>query len=102
MVVAASSSCRFFAAQTLHAKCLRDVRQLPLASLRDSLLRHFVYHAAPPLPSRPILHASADGCGNNDGNNNNNNDEVDDDDDEDERSSMLLCAYKDMLLIWHI
>ena len=47
---AATSSRRFFAAQTLHAKCLRDVRQLPpeaLASLRDSLLRHFVRHAAP-------------------------------------------------------
>ena len=39
---------QFFAAQTLHAKCLGDVHQLPpssLPSLRDSLLSHFVRHA---------------------------------------------------------
>ncbi|KAL3777251.1 hypothetical protein ACHAW5_008543 [Stephanodiscus triporus] len=40
---------QFFAAQTLHAKCLGDVHQLPrssLPSLRDSLLSHFVTHAS--------------------------------------------------------
>ena len=40
---------QFFAAQTLHAKCLSDVYQLPvssLPSLRDSLLSHFVHHAS--------------------------------------------------------
>lgn len=39
---------QFFAAQTLHAKCLSDVYQLPvssLPSLRDSLLNHFIAHA---------------------------------------------------------
>ena len=39
---------QFFAAQTLHAKCLADVYQLPpssLPSLRDSLLSHFITHA---------------------------------------------------------
>ena len=36
---------QFFAAQTLHAKCLTDVYQLPtesLPSLRDSLITHFI------------------------------------------------------------
>ncbi|KAL7536651.1 hypothetical protein ACHAXR_009842 [Thalassiosira sp. AJA248-18] len=51
---------QFFAAQTLHAKCLSDVYQLPpasLPSLRDSLLNHFITHASDsvraPLENRP-------------------------------------------------
>ena len=39
---------QFFAAQTLHAKCLADVHQLPplsLPSLRNLLLSHFARHA---------------------------------------------------------
>lgn len=51
---------QFFAAQTLHAKCLSDVYQLPpasLPSLRDSLLNHFLTHATDsvraPLENRP-------------------------------------------------
>ena len=51
---------QFFAAQTLHAKCLSDVYQLPpasLPSLRDSLLTHFISHASDsvraPLENRP-------------------------------------------------
>jgi len=51
---------QFFAAQTLHAKCLGDVHQLPpssLPSLRDSLLNHFLCHAGDavraPLENRP-------------------------------------------------
>ena len=42
---------QFFAAQTLHAKCLTDVYQLPtesLPSLRDSLITHFIHHALLP------------------------------------------------------
>jgi len=41
---------QFFAAQTLHTKCLSDVYQLPtesLPSLRDSLINHFINHASP-------------------------------------------------------
>jgi hypothetical protein len=40
-----STQRQFFAAQTLHAKCLSDVHQLPpdsLPSLRDSLVNHFI------------------------------------------------------------
>eukprot|EP00986_Skeletonema_menzelii_P008176 scaffold3367_cov142-Skeletonema_menzelii.AAC.2 len=43
-----STQRQFFAAQTLHAKCLSDVHQLPpdsLPSLRDSLVHHFISHA---------------------------------------------------------
>ena len=43
-----STQRQFFAAQTLHAKCLSDVYQLPphsLPSLRDSLVNHFISHA---------------------------------------------------------
>ena len=57
--MAASTQRRFFAAQTLHAKILRDAAELPPSSLhglRDSLLGHLVHHASSPSSGgRPLV-----------------------------------------------